>query len=86
MGASPSQVGTARAQLHLRQLLAHNRARILPPPELLVAAAHQRFDGELRLVHEGTRRVLADLLERLRRWIARERAAAEVEMRDARPG
>lgn len=79
MGASPSQVGTARAQLHLRQLLGHVRARTLPPPELLVAHAHQRFDPELRLTHEGTRQVLAALLERFARWIARERAAAAAE-------
>ena len=32
MGASPSQLGTARAQLHLRQVLAHTHARVLPPP------------------------------------------------------
>jgi chromate reductase, NAD(P)H dehydrogenase (quinone) len=79
VGASPSQVGTARAQLHLRQLLSHVHARALPPPELLVAAAHQRFDAELRLTHEQTRHVLAALLERFARWIAREQAAAEVE-------
>lgn len=79
MGASPSQVGTARAQLHLRQLLGHVRARTLPPPELLVAHAHQRFDAELRLTHEGTRQVLVALLERFARWIARERAAAAAE-------
>jgi chromate reductase len=76
MGASPSPVGTARAQLHLRQLLTHAHARVLPPPELLVASAHQRFDAELRLTHEATRGVLTDLLERFRRWIARERNAA----------
>ena len=70
MGASPSQVGTARAQLHLRQLLDHVRARVLPPPELLVASAHTRFDAGLRLTHEGTRRVLMDLMERFARWIA----------------
>jgi chromate reductase, NAD(P)H dehydrogenase (quinone) len=77
MGASPSQVGTARAQLHIRQLLGHVRARVLPPPELLVAHAHQRFDAELRLTDESTRRVLADLLKRFAHWIARERAADE---------
>jgi chromate reductase len=79
MGASPSQVGTARAQHHLRQVLAHVHARVLPPPELLVASAHKRFDAELRLVDETTRRVLADLLKRFERWIARERAATEAE-------
>lgn len=78
MGASPSQVGTARAQLHLRQLLSHVHARVLPPPELLVARAHERFNQELRLTDEGTRKVLTDLLLRFRRWIARERAAAGV--------
>jgi chromate reductase, NAD(P)H dehydrogenase (quinone) len=73
VGASPSQIGTARAQLHLRQVLGHVRARVLPPPELLVASAHQRFDAELRLTHEATRRVLTDLLVRFRECI---RAAA----------
>jgi chromate reductase len=75
MGASPSQVGTARAQLHLRQVLGHVQARVLPPPELLVARVHERFDAELRLIDEGTRRLLADLLRRFAVWIARERAA-----------
>jgi len=73
MRASPSQIGTARAQLHLRQLLGHVHARTLPPPELLVAAAHERFDAELRLTHEGTRRVLSALLDRFVHWIDRER-------------
>lgn len=85
VGASPSQVGTARAQLHLRQLLSHVHARALPPPELLVAGAHQRFDADLRLTHEETRRVLAALLERFARWIAREQAAAEVDRSLATP-
>jgi chromate reductase, NAD(P)H dehydrogenase (quinone) len=81
MGASPSQIGTARAQLHLRQILNHVQARILPPPELLVALAHQRFDAELRLIHEPTRSVLTQMLQRFARWIDRERAAVEAEAR-----
>ena len=79
MGASPSQIGTARAQLHLRQILAHVQVRVLPPPELLVSKAHERFDADLRLRDEGTRKVLGDLLARFGRWIARERAAEEAE-------
>ena len=80
LGASPSQIGTARAQLHLRQILGHVQARVLPPPELLIARAHERFDSGLRLTDESTRRVLTDLLERFARWIRRERAAAEAEL------
>jgi len=79
MGASPSQVGTARAQLHLRQILSHVHGRVLPPPELLIAQANQRFDADLRLTHEGTQRVLAALLERFDRWIRREQIAADAE-------
>jgi chromate reductase, NAD(P)H dehydrogenase (quinone) len=84
MGASPSQIGTARAQLHLRQLLAHVQARVLPPPELLIARVHERFDEGLRLTDEGTRKVLSDLLVRFSRWIGRERAAAEAERKLAK--
>ena len=79
MGASPSQIGTARAQHHLRQLLGHVHARVLPPPELLVAKAHERFDAALHLKDQTTLKVLADLLLRFGRWIARERAAIEAE-------
>jgi chromate reductase, NAD(P)H dehydrogenase (quinone) len=79
MGASPSQIGTARAQLHLRQILGHVQARVLPPPELLVAQANLRFDAGLRLADESTRRILGSLLERFSRWIVRERAALEAE-------
>ncbi|HYL55254.1 MAG TPA: NAD(P)H-dependent oxidoreductase [Gemmatimonadales bacterium] len=74
MGASPSQVGTARAQLHLRQLLGHVHARTLPGPSSWWRR-RERFDRELRPAHEGTRRVLAALLKRFARWIDRERAA-----------
>ena len=79
MGASPSRIGTARAQLHLRQLLSHVHSRVLPPPELLIASAHERFDESLRLTDESTRDVLAKLLQRFARWMARERAAVEAE-------
>jgi chromate reductase, NAD(P)H dehydrogenase (quinone) len=84
MGASPSQIGTARAQLHLRQLLGHVRALVLPPPELLIARAHERFDSNLQLTDESTRKVLGDLLVRFSRWIARERAAVEAEQNRVR--
>lgn len=79
VGASMSQVGTARGQLHLRQLLSHVHARTLPPPELLVARARERFDADLELADDATRRVLALLLERFSRWIVRERVAERVE-------
>jgi hypothetical protein len=50
-----------------------------PPPELLVAKVHEKFDAGLRLKDEGTRKLLGDLLVRFSRWIGRERAAAQAE-------
>jgi len=50
-----------------------------------VAAAHERFDAELRLTHEGTRRVLSALLDRFVHWIDRERAADAAERARALP-
>ena len=79
MGATPSLLGTARAQLHLRQVLNHIQARSLPPPELLVAQAHLKFDSALRLTDPAARQILEALLQRFSRWIARERAASELE-------
>lgn len=79
MGASPGQIGTARAQLHLRQLLGHTQARTLPPPELLVGTAHHRFDTNLRLTDETVRRILVALLERFAQFVHRERSVAEWE-------
>jgi chromate reductase len=79
MGASPGQIGTARAQVHLRQILGHVHARVLPPPEVLLARAHEKFDAQRRLTDEVARKVLATLLDRFARWIYRERAAAAAE-------
>jgi len=79
IGASPGQIGTARAQVHLRQILDHVHARVLPPPELLLARAYEKFDAQRRLTDEAARKVLAALLDRFAGWIRRERAAAAAE-------
>jgi hypothetical protein len=44
-----------------------------------VGQAHHRFDAELRLTDDPTRKVLRSLLERFSRWIERERAAVQAE-------
>jgi chromate reductase len=86
MGASLSQVGTARAQAHLRQMLSHVNARTLPPPELLVALAQSKFDANLALIDPGATTVLTLLLQRFARWILRERAARESEAQHSQVG
>jgi hypothetical protein len=58
---------------------------VLPPPEMLLARAHEKFDGEGRLADEVARKVLATLLDRFAGWIRRERAAAAAERAGAEP-
>lgn len=65
MGATPGMWGTARAQTQLRQALVYNKCPMVPSPEVLVARAEERFDDEGRLVHEGTRKFVRQLLEAL---------------------
>ncbi len=70
MGASTSQVGTARAQMQLREILAYVQADTVAVPEVLVAHAEQKFDDEGRFTDEVGRRVSRQLLENLARAVA----------------
>jgi len=65
MGATPGLWGTVRAQTHLRQALAYNDCPIVLKPEVTVAKAKERFDDDLKLTHEATRKFVGQLLESL---------------------
>ena len=73
MGASPGNFGTARAQMHLRQVFVFTNSLALTKPEVLIARAAERFDAEGRLIHEPTRRFIRRLLEALGDWTRRLR-------------
>ena len=73
MGASAGTTGTARAQLALRQVLTATGCYVLPAPQVLVAAAGDRFDSNGRLTDEPARRMIRSLLEELPEWIERFR-------------
>ena len=79
MGASPGMNGTARAQTQLRQAFAFTNTYALLQPEVLVARAHEKFDGDGRLVHQATRDALATFLQRFAELVAlHARAAARI--------
>lgn len=65
--------GTVRAQAHLRQILQHNGALILPKPELYVARSGEKFDASGNLTDEKTRASLVALLEAFAVWVRRFR-------------
>jgi chromate reductase len=69
MGASPGMIGTARAQYHLRQSCVFLDAHPMNRPEVMIAHAHEKFDGEGRLVDAATRDHIAKFLVALAAWI-----------------
>ncbi len=74
MGASPGALGTARAQYHLRQAFVFLSPLILNQPEVMISAAHQKFDADGNLTDELTRKFIGRQLEALRDWTLRLRA------------
>lgn len=71
MGASIGVVGTARAQLALRQAFVFTQTYALAAPEVLVSSAAQKFDAELKLTDEATRKFVREHLVRLEEWSRR---------------
>ena len=64
-GAAPGNFGTIRAQLALRQTFLFTETDVVRKPEVHVFAAAERFDSEMRLTDEATRKFMRQLLEAL---------------------
>lgn len=62
MGASPSLLGTARSQYHLRQVLVGLNMYPLSQPEMMVGVAHEKFSDNGTLTDEKTREKLQTFL------------------------
>lgn len=71
MGASPGRLGTARAQYHLRQVCVYTNMHPLNKPEVMIAAAPEKFDQHGRLTDDKTREDSRALLEALAEWVER---------------
>lgn len=68
MGASNGQVGTARAQYHLRQMLVQTDSYALNRPEIMISFAQEKFDSEGNLHDEKTLQKIKDLIAALINW------------------
>lgn len=77
MGAGGGS-GTVRAQMHLRDILGHNRLYVLPHPQMMVAKAWTHFDADGNLTDEATRDRLGSLLLELREFTLKLRPQPEV--------
>ena len=74
MGASPSMLGSARAQYHLRQCCVFLNMFPINQPEVFIAGADKKFDSAGRLTDETTRKLVTKLLEALADWTRRLKA------------
>lgn len=70
--------GTVRAQMHLRDILGHNRLYVLPHPQMMVAKAWSHFDADGNLTDDATRDRLGSLLLELRDFTLKLRAQPEI--------
>ena len=61
--------GTARAQMHLENVLSETGSLVMTKPGVLIANPWDRFDADGRLEDEGTREVIADHIRKFRDWV-----------------
>ncbi len=69
LGAAPTNFGTVRAQLALRQVFVWTETDVVVKPEVIVFRAHERFDEEGNLTDETTIGLLQGLLTALQEKI-----------------
>lgn len=71
MGAAGGILGTARAQYHLRQMFVFLDMYTLNQPEVMIAAAHEKFDEQGNLKDEKARELIRRQLAALVDWSRR---------------
>ena len=78
MGASTGQIGTARAQYHLRQVFVFLNVHPINEPEVMIGHAAEKFDGAGTLTDGRTRELIRQLLQNLVDWAERLRRGSGV--------
>jgi chromate reductase, NAD(P)H dehydrogenase (quinone) len=73
LGASMGMIGTARAQYDLRKVFVFLDAYVLNQPEIMVSAAHTRFDENGVLTDAKTRELIGKQIVALKEWALRVR-------------
>ena len=68
LGVSSGLLGTARAQYHLRQVLAGLDMKLLNKPEVMIPSAARAFDADGRLTDERALGLIPQQLQALMAW------------------
>jgi chromate reductase, NAD(P)H dehydrogenase (quinone) len=74
VGSSPGVLGTARAQMHLRQILNSPgiSALTLPGNEVFIGAVHEKLDESGMLIHEPTIQFIDTVMDNYIGWIKKQ--------------
>jgi chromate reductase len=76
MGASAGAMGSGRAQYHLRQCFIFLNGLVMSRPEVMIPAAHNKFDANGILTDAPTRDFIAAHLTAFKAWVLRLKNAA----------
>lgn len=70
VSASPGAIGGFGANHHLRQSLVFLNVPAMPQPEAYIGHADKLFDGNGKLVNDGTRKFFQDFMQAFAAWVA----------------
>ena len=68
MGASPGAIATARAQYDLRKMMVFLDMHPINRPEVMIGNCASKFDDDLNLTDEDTKKFITKMLENLIAW------------------
>lgn len=71
LSATSGPLGGARNQYELRKMLGGFNALTLNRPEIFIGMAQTKFDADLKLVDEPTRKIMTDQMVAFHDWITR---------------
>ena len=76
MSGSIGNIGGVRMQHQLRQTAVSVDLAMMPRPEMAVPSIQQKFDAELKLTDEETRKHLTQFLQGFARWVTKIKSQA----------
>ncbi len=77
MGASIGMLGTGRAQYHLRQMFVFLNMYPVNRPEVMIGQAAKKFDKQLNLTDETSKKLIVKLLDNLAAWTRKLQGEAQ---------
>lgn len=75
LGASNGMVGTARAQIHLRQILVQTNSLVFTRPDVMIPFAQEKFTEDGQLQDEKTLQKIWELMQGYVNWITKLKQA-----------